>query len=73
YHPNEILFSTEELSTQFIIDTMSKIEQPITFRIVTKNNTIISSTSKNTSGEIYSFDINLSAPKTWLDRLRNWI
>ncbi|HRH56159.1 MAG TPA: glycosyltransferase [Chitinophagales bacterium] len=73
YKPNDILFSTAELSTQFIIDTMSKIDEPIAFRLVTKNNTIISSTSKNKSGEIYSFDINLSSPKTWLDKLRNWI
>lgn len=73
YKPNDILFSTAELSTQFIIDTMSKIDEPIAFRLVTKNNTIISSTSKNKSGEIYSFDINLSSQKTWLDKLRNWI
>ncbi|MFN8296258.1 MAG: glycosyltransferase [Chitinophagales bacterium] len=73
YKPNDILFSTEELSTQFIIDTMSKIKEPVAFRLVTKNNTIISSTSKNTSGEIYSFDINLSAKENWLDKLRNWI
>lgn len=73
YKPNEILFSTEDLTTQFIIETMSKINEPIVFRLVTKNNTIISSTSKNTSGEIYSFDINLSSKKTWLDKLRSWI
>lgn len=73
YKPNDILFSTEELSTQFIIETMSKIKEPVAFRLVTKNNTIISSTSKNTSGEIYSFDINLSAKENWLDKLRNWI
>ena len=73
YKPNEILFSTEELSTQFIIETMSKIKEPIAFRLVTKNNTIISSTSKNKSGEIYSFDINLSPQKSWIDKLRDWI
>jgi len=73
YKPNELLFSTEEVSTQFIIETMSKIKEPIAFRLVTKNNTIISSTSKNKSGEIYSFDINLSSKKSWLDKLRNWI
>jgi hypothetical protein len=73
YKPNDILFSTDELTTQFIIETMSKINEPIAFRLVTKNKTIISSTSKNTSGEIYSFDINLSSQKTWLDKLRNWI
>ena len=73
YNPNEILFSTEELSTQFIIETMSKIKAPIAFRLVTKNNTIISSTSKNKSGEIYSFDINLSAKKSWIEKLRDWI
>ncbi|HNE50927.1 MAG TPA: glycosyltransferase [Chitinophagales bacterium] len=73
YRPTEVLFSTDELTTQFIIDTMSKIKQPIVFRIVTKNNTIISSASKNTTGEIYSFDINLSAQKTWLDKFRSWI
>lgn len=73
YKPNEILFSTEELSTQFIIETMSKIKEPIAFRLVTKNNIMISSTSKNKSGEIYSFDINLSSQQSWLDKLRNWI
>lgn len=73
YKPNEILFSTEDLPTQFIIETMSKIKEPIAFRLVTKNNTIISSTSKNKSGEIYSFDINLSSKLSWLDKLRNWI
>ena len=73
YKPNEILFSTEELSTQFIIETMSKIDEPIAFRLVTKNNTIISSTSKNKSGEIYSFDINLSPQQSWIDKLRSWI
>ncbi len=73
FKPNEILFSTEELSMQFIIETMSKIKEPIAFRLVTKNNTIISSTSKNKSGEIYSFDINLSPQQSWLDKLRNWI
>jgi O-antigen biosynthesis protein len=73
YRPNEILFSTEDLSTQFIIETMSKIKEPITFRLVTRNNTIISSTSKNSSGEIYSFDINLSPQKSWIEKMRNWI
>ncbi len=73
YKPNEILFSTEELSTQFIIETMSKIKEPIAFRLVTKNNTIISSTSKNKSGEIYSFDLNLSPQKSWIDKLRDWM
>lgn len=73
YKPNEILFSTEELSTQFIIETMSKIDKPVAFRLVTKNNTMISSTSKNKSGEIYSFDINLSPQQSWIDKLRNWI
>ena len=73
YQPNEILFSTEDLSTQFIIETMSNIKESIVFRLVTKNRIIISSTSKNTTGEIYSFDINLSADKSWLDKLRNWI
>ncbi|MFN8261008.1 MAG: glycosyltransferase [Chitinophagales bacterium] len=73
YQPNEILFSTEDLSTQFIIETMSNIKESIVFRLVTKNKIIISSTSKNTTGEIYSFDINLSADKSWLDKLRNWI
>ena len=73
YKPNEILFSTEELSTQFIIQTMAKINLPIAFRLVTKNNTIISSTSKDTVGEVYSFDINLTPKKSWLDKLRAWI
>jgi FlaA1/EpsC-like NDP-sugar epimerase len=73
YHPNELLFSTEEVSTQFIIETMSKIKEPIAFRLVTKNNTIISSTSKNKSGEIYSFDINLTSKKSWIDKMRSWI
>lgn len=70
YHPNEILFSTEELSTQFIIETMASIQEPIVFRLVTKNNTIITSSSKNTAGEIYSFDINLHSKQSWLDK---WI
>ena len=73
YQPNELLFSTEEVSTQFIIETMSKIKEPIVFRLVTKNNTIISSNSKNKSGEIYSFDINLTSTKSWIDKLRSWI
>ena len=73
YQPNEILFSTQDVSTQFIIETMAKITQPIVYRLVSKGNTIISSNSKNTSGEIYSFDINLSNKNSWLDRLRNWI
>ena len=49
YKPDEILFSTEGLPTQFIIETMSKITEPIVFRLVSKNN-MISSTSKNKSG-----------------------
>ena len=73
YKPNELLFSTEEVSTQFIIESMSKIKEPVAFRLVSKNNTIISSTSKNKTGEIYSLDVNLSAGKTWLDKLRSWI
>ena len=72
FKPNEILFFTADLSTQFIIETMARIEEPIAFRLVTKNNTIISSTSKNKSGEIYSFDINLTSKQSWIDKLRNW-
>lgn len=73
YHPNEILFSTEDLPMQFIIETMSKIKQPIVFRLISKNKTIISSISKNTTGEIYSFNINVSGNKSWLHKIRNWL
>jgi hypothetical protein len=49
---------------------MASIQEPIVFRLVTKNNTIITSSSKNTAGEIYSFDINLHSKQSWLDK---WI
>ena len=71
--PNEILFSTEDLSMQFIIETMSKIEQSIEYKLVSKNNTIISSASKNTAGEIYTLDIDISQKKSVLDKIRDWI
>jgi FlaA1/EpsC-like NDP-sugar epimerase len=73
YKPNEILFSTEDLSMQFIIETMSKIEQSIEYKLVSKNNAIISSTSKNTAGEIYTLDIDISQKKSVLDKIRDWI
>jgi GT2 family glycosyltransferase len=73
YKPNEILFSTEDLSMQFIIETMSKIAQPIEYKLVSKNNTMISSTSKNTAGEIYTLDIDISQKKSLLDKIRDWI
>lgn len=73
YKPNEILFSTEDLSMQFIIETMSKIEQPIEYKLVSKNNTIISSNSKNAAGEIYTLDIDISAKKSLLDKIRDWV
>lgn len=73
YKPNEILFSTEDLSMQFIIETMSKIDQAIEYKLVSKNNTMISSKSKNAAGEIYSFDIDISSKKSVLDKIRDWI
>jgi len=72
YQPNEILFTTEHLSSQFIIDTMSHIEQVIAFKMVSKNETIISSTSKNKSGEIFKMDIERKSNIHWLDAFRNW-
>ncbi|MCB0507229.1 MAG: glycosyltransferase [Chitinophagales bacterium] len=65
YKPDEILFSTDEITTQFIIETMSKIKIPIVFRLVTQNKTIISSSSKNTIGEVYTFDIDLNKKNPW--------
>ena len=73
YKPNEILFSTEDLSMQFIIESMSRIEQSIEYKLVSKNNTIISSASKNTAGEIYTLDIDISQKKSLLDKIRDWI
>lgn len=72
YQPTEILFSTETISTQVMIETMASIRTPMVFKLITKNKTIISSSSKNASGEITTLDINITPATSWLDRWKQW-
>ncbi len=73
YEPDEILFSTDKLSMQFIIQKMTAIRQPVEFKMVSQRNSAIGSSSKNRSGEIYTFDVEMPSKKSFLERLRNWI
>jgi hypothetical protein len=72
YEPDEILFSTDKLSMQFIIQAMTAIQQPVEFKMVSKSNTAIGSSSKNTSGEIYTFDVEMPSKKSFLEKLQGW-
>jgi hypothetical protein len=73
YEPDEILFSTDKLSMQFIIQKMTVIQQPVEFKMVSQRNSAIGSSSKNRSGEIYTFDVELPSKKGWMEKFRSWL
>lgn len=73
YGPDELLFSTDKLSMQFIIQKMTAIPQPVEFKMVSHRNSAIGSSSKNRSGEIFTFDVEMPSKKSFLERLKNRI
>jgi len=75
YHIDEIIFCSKNISSQEIIYWMSQLGSQLTYRIVPEESwSIIGSHSKNTSGELYTIDVqfNISDPltrrnKRWMD------
>jgi GT2 family glycosyltransferase len=75
YRINEIIFCSKDIPAHEIIHWMSQLGAQISYRIVPEESwSIIGSHSKNTSGELYTIDIqfNISDPltrrnKRWLD------
>ncbi len=75
YKVNEIIFCSKDISSQQIIHWMSQLGPQLTYRILPEESwSIIGSSSKNTSGELYTIDIqfNIADPlkrrnKRWLD------
>ncbi len=75
YRIDEIIFCSKDIPSQEIIRWMSQLGPQLTYRIVPEESwSIIGSHSKNTSGELYTIDVqfNISDPltrrnKRWLD------
>lgn len=65
YHINEIIFCSKNLSAQDIMFWMTQLESGVEFKIVPEESlSIIGSSSKDSSGELYTIDIrfNISTP-----------
>ncbi len=60
YKANELIFCAKDISSQQIINWMVMLGQQIDFKIIPDQSlSIIGSNSKNTSGDIYTVDIQL--------------
>lgn len=56
---DEVIFSTEDMSTKDIMKTMMLLDSKLSFKIAGDESlTILGSKSKNTSGEIYDIDLH---------------
>ncbi|MCH8331831.1 MAG: glycosyl transferase family 2, partial [Bacteroidetes bacterium] len=61
YGIEEVIFCSNNVSSQHIIEWMSKIGSNIDYKIVPQNSqSIIGSNSKNSAGDLYAIDINLA-------------
>lgn len=65
YDANEIIFCARDVPAALIIDQISKLGPGKEYKIVPEDSrSIIGSNSKNTAGELYAMDVNLSISKT---------
>lgn len=73
YSPDELLFSTDTVPMQTIVQAMSKIKGKLDYKLISKNTSIIGSSSKNEGGDVYTFDVDLQNGKSFLQRIRAWL
>jgi len=77
YSVQEIIFCSRDLSTQDIMNWMSRLGPAIDYKIVPKESvSIIGSSSKNTSGQLYTIDIqyNIAQPMSRRNkRVLDWL
>jgi hypothetical protein len=52
---------------------MTAIQQPVEFKMVSQSNSAVGSSSKNRSGEIYTFDVEMPSKRSFLEKLRGWL
>ncbi len=61
YKVNEIIFCSENISAQDIMEWMTRLGPKISYKIVPKESlSIIGSSSKNSAGELYTIDIQFN-------------
>lgn len=70
YPIHQIIFSIESTPMQSMINCMQKIKQPIQFRMISKQQTIISSNDKNSNGEVVSLNVITPNGNSWLQKIR---
>ncbi|HNF47926.1 MAG TPA: glycosyltransferase [Chitinophagales bacterium] len=73
YSPDELLFSTDTVPMQTIVQAMSKIKGKLDYKLISKNTSIIGSSSKNEGGDVYTFDVDLQNGRSFLQRIRAWL
>ncbi len=73
YSPDELLFSTDTVPMQTIVQAMSKIKGKLDYKLISKNTAIIGSSSKNEGGDVYTFDVSINNGKSFLQRIRDWL
>ncbi len=65
YKVNEVIFCSKDISAQDIMHWMTRLGPEIEYKIVPKESlSIIGSSSKNTSGELYTIDIRFAISDT---------
>ncbi|MGB1315771.1 MAG: glycosyltransferase [Chitinophagales bacterium] len=61
YDVNELIFCAKDISAKEVISLMTKFEHKFSYKIVPPESlSIIGSDSKNTSGDLYALDVNLT-------------
>jgi GT2 family glycosyltransferase len=71
FNVEELIFCADAVSAQTIIDSMSNMGGDVEYKIASENSVaIIGSNSKDTSGDLYTFDIGFNLNKPLYRRLK---
>lgn len=71
FKAEEVIFCADAVSAQTIIDSMSKMGEGVEYKIASENSVaIIGSNSKDSSGDLYTFDIGFNLNKPLYRRLK---